>query len=526
MTIGARTLTGGALLAPLSIYLMGVALGAWGAYLDARLGLALGGSLAIAAGLMLVRSCESRFTCGRSVVYLPDTQGHRWSWVLLIVIVLALVLRYLAPPAVFLWFVWLPMAAMVLWGRGVKHLFTMPLAIAGLVFAFTGVFTMLWRMSGGPQELLTALELLLQVMLFLVSVHLVRRPRAEPFLLALVLGLCAMLLLIGAIRFQDFPSELLDLTVLQGWVPNRLSAWAAYLPTDRGSEIHPNTIAGMLLWLIPYFFGARALHDQPQSGRKDAMSFLILLFLVLTTLMVFLTQSRGAYVSVLIVSAGLFLYWSGRLRLAVLVPLAMLTAFVSILVLDVSSVAHFFGLSESSALNVSSYQSRFSLRALGYELIRASPWAGVGAEQMTDVALNAFPELFPHWYTEIPHIHNQFIQMTMDHGMFGYVAYVMLLTVAFRMAWTTFHRVESPVERWYLVCMGGSVMSLLIWGLTDALVYGLATLFFWIQVSMLSVLHSRALCDRQSGRRDNAPRKYLPGRDNDTIRRRAWSVVR
>jgi len=118
----------------------------------------------------------------------------------------------------------------------------------------------------------------------------------------------------------------------------------------------------------------------------------------------------------------------------------------------------------------------------------AGTWSGIGLDTFRH---KYFPEaegllLGPG------HAHNIFLQMALDTGVVGAIAYMALvLTVLWRAFW--FSRTEDLTLRWVICACGLSILAVHVFGMTDAVALGTkAGVFVWGAVGLLLAGVSRA----------------------------------
>jgi putative inorganic carbon (HCO3(-)) transporter len=89
------------------------------------------------------------------------------------------------------------------------------------------------------------------------------------------------------------------------------------------------------------------------------------------------------------------------------------------------------------------------------------------------------------------HAHNIFLQIALDSGLPGLVAYIALLLVAFGMALVTVRR-WVPI-RPIIVGLCSSLLALHIYGLTDALALGSKTgVIFWLSLGLITAAYQQS----------------------------------
>lgn len=255
---------------------------------------------------------------------------------------------------------------------------------------------------------------------------------------------------------------------------------------------------------IAGFFGTRQL-------RVLAVAVCIPLLAVL-----YLSQSRGAWVA--IAGAALFiLLLPVRSRKALLVSLVGLLVVLGIVVVFFHKpLINFMVEGHSSVKGISTLTKRLYLWESALRMIRDHPWLGVGMDNWlcyysyNHVCFN--PALLNHHYwilfdpmTKAPtgladeptlsHPHNIFLHVWVSMGIFGLLAFVVVLGLFFWLFTrilmhlrTTGHE-QVPQLLWMTVGVGAAMLAALVQGMVDSAFLEQDLAFcFWILVAALLLL--------------------------------------
>lgn len=290
--------------------------------------------------------------------------------------------------------------------------------------------------------------------------------RQSPVLLTwLLVGMGTCLAFLGP-RMVDLQSGAIDVYALLG-VPSTFHL------TRFGEVINANVLAGALLLILP--FPLMFLLD----GRwvtayrlRLGIAFLLLLLVVV----IGSTQSRGAYLSAgIVIIFLLILRWP---RLIYTVPLLL-------------------GLGAAFMVWAGPQQLLealvFSTATPGLDQrleIWSRAWYALWDFSFTGIGIGAFdiviPLLYPYFLiapTEtIPHAHNLYLQIGLDLGMPGLLAFLALWINLWVMIVSLLRQREQP-QRWILAAgAAGSLLGLALHGLVDAVLWGnkLAFLPWWL----------------------------------------------
>ncbi len=251
---------------------------------------------------------------------------------------------------------------------------------------------------------------------------------------------------------------------------------------------HPNIVAGVLAMLIPvtaaYTCSSRAWTHRLLLGA---------LFLAETGVLV-LTQSRGALlgfgVALLMVAVGR----GGRWAWAALVLIVIVGVGVATYGLQPALNLAMGGLGDST---VRSGEGRLELLSRGLYMMQDFPFTGIG--------LGMFPRVLPVLYplflvspdTEMPHVHNIYVQTGIDHGFPGFIAFLALIGLLGVMGVQAIRL--SRGRPWEPLAIGllAGLMAFLVHGLVDTVGSSLrAHIMIWGQFGLLAAVWRWTQTDR------------------------------
>lgn len=290
--------------------------------------------------------------------------------------------------------------------------------------------------------------------------------RRQPRLVAqLLLAVGALLTLLGP-RLMELQVGAFDLYAPLG-LPATLSL------VHWGEAINPNILAGALLLLFPFPFmltidGRWTTH----RGWRIAIGLLLLCMMAV----IGSTQSRGAQLAVGLVGMLLLLLrWP---KLIYSVPV--------LLVLGAGVVAWVGPQQFLETLFFSAATPGLDQRLE----IWSRAWYALWDFVFTGIGIGAFdlviPRLYPYFLISpaeiIPHAHNLYLQIGLDLGLPGLLAYLALWINLWVMIVTLLRRREQPLSWCLTAGAAGALAGLLLHGLVDAVTWGnkLAFLPWWL----------------------------------------------
>jgi putative inorganic carbon (HCO3(-)) transporter len=299
--------------------------------------------------------------------------------------------------------------------------------------------------------------------------------------------------------------------LLLGPIYERLPRLVHNVPGSLHGGFHPNEVGGALALLLPLSLAtclalwvsnpgiAAGLTHGMHSGRSQApmrpwarillsrRTLLVVASLCLTLItgVVVLTQSRSAFLGL---AVGLIVLGSARIRWAgLLLPLLVLLGLAlgsalggqnllnALLMLDVTGTA----------------AGRFEIWERAVYMIQDFPYTGIG--------LNSFPQvgdaMYPYFLlgpdAKVPHAHNNLLQVAVDLGIPGLVAYVGLLSIFCLCAWRVYRRSRSHPIRLLTAGLFSGMIAHQVYGLTDAITLGAKPGFMmWIIIGLVAALYS------------------------------------
>jgi putative inorganic carbon (HCO3(-)) transporter len=230
--------------------------------------------------------------------------------------------------------------------------------------------------------------------------------------------------------------------------------------------IHPNVMAGCLVILCPIalawlLFGWRKL-----SWAERLLSILAVLIMLAV---IGLTQSRGAWIALGLVIVFLPVLrwrwgWIGLL-LASGLSLGGIYYFGAMRVLDLLA----------SSSTISGIDGRLEIWSRAIYMLQDFPFTGIGMGSFSEVADKLYP-FFLASPGSIPHAHNLFLQIAVDLGIPGLIAWLATLFVVTAAGWQLL-RLGRAKGATTIAGIGAgllcSQLALVAHGLTDSVTWGM-----------------------------------------------------
>ena len=261
------------------------------------------------------------------------------------------------------------------------------------------------------------------------------------------------------------------------FIPAGLYSRFAVLVSD---AIHPNVLAGSLVLLFPlpaaywlfYGLGARrsaAAPGQPAPRLVALERVLAAAALISLAGLLFLTQSRGAWLAAGL--AGMLLI-ALRWRWGWLVfPLALVVIVSGFLYIGPAQVLDAL----STTGSVETLDGRLEIWSRAVYMIQDFPFTGIGMGSFLPLADALYP-FFLYEPGRIEHAHNLLLQVAVDLGLPGLIAWLAVLLLAAFAAWRVLGAGRLRQDPW-LTALGAGLLAaqltLLAHGMFDSVTWGM-----------------------------------------------------
>ncbi len=313
---------------------------------------------------------------------------------------------------------------------------------------------------------------------------------------------CAVLLAGGVViaglglLATNWQNKFPPLAVITGRLPQALQ-----LPgTING--VSPNELAGVLLWAVPPALALtwgcllyrRAREDQPgESDRRWLWCLAILTAAMFTFGVLVLTQSRSGLLG--LAAALLFLLAIATRYRQWLLPLLgglFVAGLLGILIIGpepvlgtIFTAQDYEGAVLGATLSLETLATRQEIWERALLGIHDFPLTGVGLNMFRHVAPVLYPYLQLPLGIDIAHAHNHLLQVALDLGLVGLVAYVALWVAAGWMLWVDWRQATGVWIRMLTAGIAAALIGSFVFGLTDAVALGArAGFLFWLLLGL------------------------------------------
>lgn len=295
------------------------------------------------------------------------------------------------------------------------------------------------------------------------------------------------------------------------FVPDQVYARLPHLLTDIPGTvqglIHPNEAGGTLALGVPFLVVLLVARCAPRvasaahSRLTRLIGFLagrgIVFPLAFVSGVLVLTQSRSALFGVVLaIAAFVAIRWRRtRWVFAGLAVVAILLAVTH----DLSGVTSILlgGGGSGGAVGELDFAGRAEVWSRALYAMQDFPFTGVGLNMFDPVIKVLYPLFLVSPDAQLTHAHDIYLQVAMDLGVPGLVAYLGLLTAFGYICWDVYAHSASALARALAVGLGLGVLAHQVFGLTDAITLGAKPgILLWamlaLAASLWSLDHSQA----------------------------------
>ena len=274
-----------------------------------------------------------------------------------------------------------------------------------------------------------------------------------------------------------------QLTALMTGLPGEIG----WLPEGETS-FNPNVIGGALLWVLPPSLNLllwAVRRGERRWGWAAAEGLVALLSLGL----LIVSQARGAWLGFLVSLLMLLIVAGGRL--GQIGAALLLTALLVLTMVGPARLGQAIQVNDESVriLGTATIEQRLELWSRAQYVIADFPFTGVGLgafEHMTRVMYPLFyGSSIPH-----PHAHNEFLDVAVDLGLAGLVAWQALYIATFWVLWQTYRRTPDGLIRALVLGSGGALIAHLVYGMFScAVLEAKPHIVFWVTIGLSIALY-------------------------------------
>lgn len=290
--------------------------------------------------------------------------------------------------------------------------------------------------------------------------------------------------LIGLAGTNWATSKNLGLDALTAHLPLRLSG----LPGAE-SGIHPNELAGALLWVIPVLFMAGlAIVREPswfteksgslfsRLGKFSGWTIFLFASLVIELGVLVLSQSRGGYLAIILTGVSLMVlipkwprrWWAIGVLIAILVGGLFLVQEVGLE--TIQNLAGDRTAPGRSAFSLDTLNMRVEIWSHGIWAIEDVPMTGLGMNIFRSAVNTLYPNFTVSAGYNLGHAHSELLQAALDLGLPGLVGFLALYAGGLGMLLRPLK--IGGVKRLLALGIFGGLLAHFLFGIIDAVALG------------------------------------------------------
>ena len=272
------------------------------------------------------------------------------------------------------------------------------------------------------------------------------------------------------------------------WLAPLVSRLPARLFSLSGAEagVNPNEVAGVMQWFVPLGVAVSGQAVR-RVGRPRTLFWLAIPATLITVIVLVLTQSRGGLLGMM--AALLVMLWlvsGARLRWGVAVVAVVLAAGAGWylagqeggLEAAVGGTAN-SGAAESGQAALNSLEGRLEIWSRAIYGIQDFPFTGMGMNTFRRVVPVLYPLFLISPDQDIAHAHNIWLQVALDLGLPGLIAYLTIWIVTIAMLVQVLRGTQDTWLRAVSVGILGCLAGYFVYGITDTVALGAKPGFLW-----------------------------------------------
>jgi putative inorganic carbon (HCO3(-)) transporter len=266
------------------------------------------------------------------------------------------------------------------------------------------------------------------------------------------------------------------------------------LPGVESTFVNANELAGILEWVLPLALASLVFYlSQHFNGRRlasVAIGILGSLALLAGLALLGLTQSRGGllgFLAALFVMGVLAGRRLRRLTLAAAIAIALLASAVAVRAGSPQVIQVLLGSVAAPGETTISGETRIEIWSRALYAIQDFPLTGTGINNFRRLVPVMYPLFLMSSDQDIAHAHNTWLQVALDLGLPGLIAYVAICLITLALLLDVILHARDPWLRAVSLGILGSLVASAVYGLTDTIALGARPGFlFWTLLALAS----------------------------------------
>ncbi len=276
-----------------------------------------------------------------------------------------------------------------------------------------------------------------------------------------------------------------------GYIYDRLPHFIQGIPRSIAGGFARNGVGGTLTLIVP-LLGALVLARDNQAARLPGSRLwtgAILLSLVLAVAALALTQSRGAILGTAVGLVGLAIWRDRRFTWIVAAGVVGLAAVIALG--QGGTLLDFLLRMDAQSGTLA---SRLEVWQRGIWMVQDFPFTGIGIGTYNTVAHALYPFFIAAPDELVAHSHNNLLQVAVDVGIPGMIAFVALLTGFTIVLVRTYRGTDDAGVQALTVGLGCGMLAHQTFGLTDAFMLGTKPgVLLWVFVALAVISYQQTM---------------------------------
>ena len=281
------------------------------------------------------------------------------------------------------------------------------------------------------------------------------------------------------------------------FIYDRLPRFIQGVPRSIAGGFARNGVGGTLTFVVPLLACLSLARSWTrelavEQGRRGAgvrfpLRIIVIAALLLSLVTLGLTQSRGGLLGAVVGLFGVAI-WRER-RFAWLIVLGA-AGLIVLLMLGYGNTLVDFVLQMDAQSGT--LASRMEVWQRGLMMVQDYPYTGIGIGTYNSIAHLLYPFFIASPDEVVAHAHNNLLEVAVDVGIPGLVAYIALLTGFVIAAIRTYRAIIDAGVRAQIVGLGCGMLAHQVFGLTDAFILGTKPgVLLWVFLAFMVVIYLR-----------------------------------
>ncbi len=258
-----------------------------------------------------------------------------------------------------------------------------------------------------------------------------------------------------------------------GFIYERLPRFIQGIPRSIAGGFARNGVGGTLALTIPFLaamtFARGTMGDHKIMGDHKGRPYVsfVICSLVISLLALALTQSRGGILGTAVGLLAVAIWRERKFAWTLVIGAIVLAGLIAAGYGD--ALLNFVLRMDAQSGTLA---SRLEVWQRGLMMVQDFPFTGIGIGTYNQIAHLMYPFFIAAPDELVPHAHNQFLQVAVDLGIPGLIAYLALL-VGFAFTCLRIYRsTDDAFIRALVVGLGCGILAHHVFGLTDAFILG------------------------------------------------------